>query len=57
MMRKINRKIKTLEIILNLSKIDPNDYSLGYRIRRILNLYQENREINEEKILKEKSKS
>jgi hypothetical protein len=56
-MRKINRKIKTLEIILNLSKIDPNDYSLGYRIRRILNLYQENREINEEKILKEKSKS
>lgn len=57
MMRKINRKIKTLEIILNLSKIDPNDYSLGYRIRRLLNLYQENREINEEKILKEKSKS
>jgi hypothetical protein len=57
MMQKINKKIKTLEIILNLSKIDPNDYSLGYRIRRLLNLYKENREINEEKILKEKSKS
>lgn len=57
MMRKINRKIKTLEIILKLSKIDPNDYSLGYRIRGLLNLYKENREINEEKILKEKSKS
>lgn len=56
MIRKIIRKIKIFDIILKLSKIDPNDYSFGYRIRKVLNLYKENREIKEEEVFKEKSK-
>ena len=56
MIRKIIKKIKIFDIILKLSKSDPNDYSFGYRIRKILNLYKENKEIKEQEILKEKSK-
>ena len=56
MIGKIIKKIKIFDIILKLSKSDPNDYSFGYRIRKILNLYRENKEIKEQEILKEKSK-
>ena len=56
MIGKIIKKIKIFDIILKLSKSDPNDYSFGYRIRKILNLYKENMEIKEQEILKEKSK-
>lgn len=56
MIGKIIKKIKTFDIILKLSKSDPNDYSFGYRIRKIMNLYKENKEIKEQEIFKEKSK-
>ena len=56
MIGKIIKKIKIFDIILKLSKSDPNDYSFGYRIRKILNLYKENKEIKEQEIFKEKSK-
>jgi hypothetical protein len=36
--------------------MDPNDYSFGYRVRRILDLYRKNKRIKEEEIFKEKSK-
>ena len=56
MIGKIIRKIKIFDIILKLSKADPNDYSFGYKIRKILNLYKENKKIKEQEIFKEKSK-
>jgi len=56
MIGKIIRKIKIFDIILKLSKMDPNDYSFGYRIRKVLNLYKENKKIKEQEIFKEKSK-
>ena len=56
MIGKIIRKIKIFDIIMKLSKMDPNDYSFGYRIRKVLNLYKENKKIKEQEIFKEKSK-
>jgi hypothetical protein len=56
MIGKLIKKIRAFNIILKLSSMDPNDYSLGYRVRRILDLYRKNRKIKEEEIFKEKSK-
>lgn len=52
----IIRKIKAFNVILNLSKSEPNDYSFGYKIRRVLDLYREKKGIKEEEIFKEKPK-
>lgn len=43
-------------LLLNLSKKETNDYAFGYKVRRILNLYKEGKEIKEEEIFKEKPK-
>lgn len=56
MIRKILRKIRLISIILKLSKNEPNDYSFGYKVRKILGLYQEKKEIKEEEIFKETPK-
>ena len=56
MIGKLIKKIRAFNTILKLSSMDPNDYSLGYRVRRILDLYRKNRKIKEEEIFKEKSK-
>lgn len=53
MIRKIFRKIKLISIILRLSKREPNDYSFGYKVRKILNLYQKDQKIEEEEIFEE----
>ena len=56
MIRKILRKIKLISIILKLSKREPNDYSFGYKVRKILGLYQKNEKIEVEKIFEETPK-
>ena len=56
MIGKIIKKIKIFDLVLRLSKIETNDYSLGYKVRRILNYYKDEKEIKEEEILKEKPK-
>ena len=56
MIRKMLRKIRLVSFILNLSKKEPNDYSFGYKVRKILGLYQENQKIKIEEILKETPK-
>ena len=56
MLVKIIKKIKTFSFLLRLSKTEPNDYSFGYKVRRVLNSYKENKKIKEEEIFKEKPK-
>jgi hypothetical protein len=56
MIRKIIRKIKTFSLLLRLSKVETNDYSFGYKVRRILNSYKDKKEIKEEEIFKETPK-
>ena len=56
MIGKILRKIRLISIILKLSKREPNDYSFGYKVRKILGLYQDKKEIKEEEIFKETPK-
>ena len=51
------KKIKLASIILNLSKEEPNDYSFGYKVRKLINKYQDNEEVEEEEINKEKPKA
>ena len=53
MFKKILTKIKLVSIILRLSKREPNDYSFGYKVRKLLGLYQQNKKIKEEEIFKE----
>ena len=45
--------MKLASIILELSKKEPNDYSLGYKVRKVLDLHQKNQEIKIEDITKE----
>lgn len=56
MIRKALRKIKLISMILKLSKREPNDYSFGYKVRKILGLYQKNEKIKIEEIFEETPK-
>ena len=56
MIKKIIRKIKTFTLLLKLAKSETNDYTFGYKVRRILNLYKDNKDIKEEEIFKESPK-
>jgi hypothetical protein len=56
MIKKIIRKIKTFTLLLRLAKSEANDYTFGYKVRRVLNLYKDNKDIKEEEIFKESPK-
>ncbi len=56
MIRKILKKIKTFSLLLKLLKKETNDYTFGYKVRRILNSYRDNKEIKEQEIFKESPK-
>ena len=56
MILKIFKKIKIFSLLLKLSKVETNDYALGYKVRRILNSYKENKKLKEEEIFKETPK-
>jgi hypothetical protein len=56
MIKKIIRKIKTFTLLLKLAKSETNDYTFGYKVRRVLNLYRDNKDIKEEEIFKESPK-
>ena len=56
MILKIFKKIKIFSLLLKLSKVETNDYAFGYKVRRILNSYRENKKIKEEEIFKETPK-
>ena len=56
MIKKIIRKIKTFTLLLKLAKSETNDYTFGYKVRRILNLYRDSKDIKEEEIFKESPK-
>jgi hypothetical protein len=53
MIKKIIRKIRTFTLLLKLAKSETNDYAFGYKVRRVLNLYRDNKDIKEEEIFKE----
>jgi hypothetical protein len=53
MIKKIIRKIRTFTLLLKLAKSEAKDYTFGYKVRRILNLYRDNKDIKEEEIFKE----
>ena len=56
MIKKIIRKIRTFNLLLKLAKSETNDYTFGYKVRRILNLYRDDKDIKEEEIFKESPK-
>ena len=55
MIGKIIKQIRAFTLISNLAKEEPNDYSFGYKVRRIIDSYREKKEISKD-ILKEKPK-
>jgi len=56
MIKKIIRKIRTFTLLLRLAKSEANDYTFGYKVRRVLNLDKDNKDIKEEEIFKESPK-
>jgi len=56
MIGQIIKKIKAFSLLLKLSKVETNDYAFGYKVRRILNSYRENKKIKVEEIFKETPK-
>lgn len=55
MIGKIIRQVRAFTLIFNLSKSEPNDYSFGYKVRRVIDFYKEKKEISKD-ILKDKPK-
>lgn len=55
-MFRVIRKIRAFNLILKAYKKEPNDSSLGYRVRRIMNFFLDKKEIKEEEIFKETPK-
>ena len=51
------RKIRFVRLILKLARKEPNDYTLGQKIREVVGLYNSKKEINEEEILKSNTKN
>jgi len=51
------RKIRFVRLILKLTRKEPNDYTLGQKIREVVGLYNSKKEINEEEILKSNTKN
>ncbi len=56
MIMRIIQKLRIFSLLLRLSKVETNDYSLGYKVRKILFFYRENKEIKEEEIFEDKPK-
>lgn len=52
-MRNFFKKFTLLNLIFRLEKQEPNDYSFGNKVRKILHLYKEKKEVKEEEIFKE----
>jgi len=50
------RNIKLINLIFKIEKEEPNDFTFGGKIRRVLQLNREKKEIREEEFLKSKSK-
>jgi hypothetical protein len=53
MVKKMIKKIKLISMIFKLSKLESNNYVFGYKVRKVINLYRENKKINKEDIFKE----
>lgn len=56
MIKKFIRQIKTFSFILKLVSSEPNNFSLGTKIRKAIDFYHKGNPIPEEEILKENPK-
>jgi len=57
MIKKIVNRIRAFSLIFKIFKTEPNDYSLGYKVRRILEKYQEGEEIKEDNTFNQNPKT
>ncbi len=46
-----------IKLMIRLEKENPNDFSFGRKIRKVLRLYSENKKINKKEIFKKTTKS
>lgn len=57
MIKRIIKQIRIFSLLMKLEKMEPNNYVLGSKVRKIMSLYKEGKEIKEVEIIKYSPKS
>lgn len=51
MIKRIIKKIQIFSLIMRIEKMESNNYVLGSKVRKIISLYKEGKEIKESEII------
>ena len=57
MIKRIIKQIQIFSLIMRIEKMEPNNYVLGSKVRKIMSIYKEGKEIKELEIVKYSPKS
>ena len=57
MIKRIIKQIRIFALLMKVEKMEPNNYVLGSKVRKILSLYKDGKEIKDLEILKYSPKS
>ena len=57
MIKRIVKQIRIFSLLMRVEKMEPNNYVLGSKVRKILSIYKDGKEIKELEILKYSPKS
>jgi hypothetical protein len=57
MIKRIIKQIRIFSLLMRVEKMEPNNYVLGSKVRKILSIYKDGKEIKELEILKYSPKS
>jgi hypothetical protein len=57
MIKRIIKQIRIFSILMKVEKMEPNNYVLGSKVRKIMSIYKDGKEIKELEIVKYSPKS
>jgi hypothetical protein len=57
MIRRIIKQIRIFTLLMKVEKMEPNNYVLGSKVRKIMSIYKDGKEIKDLEILKYSPKS
>ena len=52
MIKRIIKQIQIFSLIMRIEKMEPNNYVLGSKVRKIISLYKDGKEIKDLEIIK-----
>ena len=57
MIKRIIKQIRIVSLLMKVEKMEPNNYVLGSKVRKIMSIYKDGKEIKELEIVKYSPKS